>query len=37
MDPDQLASDEASGSGSTLFSKQGINLEKGICTIHVIG
>ena len=28
VDPDQLASDEASWSGSTLFLKEGVKLEK---------
>ena len=28
VDPDQLASDEASWSGSTLFSKEGYELQK---------
>ena len=35
MDPDQLASPEASRSGSTLFSKEGIAFRK-FCTYCVL-
>ena len=35
VDPDQLASNEASWSGSTLFSKDGMKFWKKLCAYKV--